>query len=262
MADPAIQPSESTPPTEKPRDFADKLLEVERARQAAEQAREQDRAAIEAMRAELAAIKAQGEPKKKDPEHPLAHIKDEDLEAVEFDPNDPNRYKIAQDELWRRREKQVRQAVRDERAQERLQEQRMREMVEEMKHRFGEEIVTKGSELRQRAEQHMVALQRQFGMETVNDPRAQMLAAERAHNEILMAQAEKSKETEKQLEEYKQKSAMERGNRVIYKPGDDLKAILRKDGDRGIPETTSAREARVGRAIKSLNIYGRLFGQE
>lgn len=249
-----VSPEPETPaaPPSPNQAYADKVAQLERERADAVRAAKEDRdlvvAKLEAVEAELALMRKKQDGEPVDPRNPLSRVKDEDLDAVmaQGPEADPSRYHIAQEELWRRREAKVLQEA-ERRAEARLQHERnLAAAVDEMRRRYGDDIVKEGSELRTRAEMHMKAIQQREGREAAFDPRTQLRAAEMAWNDHLQMELKKRQEEAKELKQYKERAQMERGNQVVAKPGDETNALLKK--------------GKVDEAIKSLNLYHRLFG--
>lgn len=249
-----VSPEPLTPaaPPSPNQEYAQKIAELERQRADAVRAAQEDRdlvvAELQSVKDELARVtkKLDGEPV--DPRNPLSRVKDEELDAVmaQGPEADPSRYHIAQEELWRRREAKVLQEA-ERRAEARLNHERsLAAAVDEMRRRYGDEIVKEGSELRTRAEMHMKAIQNREGREAAFDPKTQLRAAEMAWNDRLNDELKRTREAEKELKQYKERAQMERGNQVVAKPGDETNALLKK--------------GKVDEAIKSLNLYHRLFG--
>lgn len=247
-----------TPPeTAKPAtlDFADKLLAVERQRAEAERLRQEEReqfsSTVESLKDDVKALRQKLDGDKPDPNDPWGQVSDEQLASVLAKGSDEEgaagRYKVAFDELLKRRERKLVAEVEARRAFDDKKKMELAHTARQMEQLYGKDITTEGSELRRRAQQHMQALERRYGEEVGLDPKAQLLAASLAHNDQLRAQAEKAKEQEQELARLKARTQMEGGNKVIHKPGDDTKALLKA--------------GKVDAAVKSLNLYQRLFGE-
>ena len=231
-------------------EFAEKLLQLERARQDSEDKRRLDKEELlRAFDEKLGAMAKKLEPQKPDPQNPLGVLKDEDLQAVVAqgqDSENPQKWAIAQQELMRRRD-QALLAEADRRQEARIQQQRQFESaIGQIKETYGDEIFKKGTELNSRAEMYMANLQREHGSDIRWNPEAQKQVAALAYNDHLKTELEKAKADRAELEAYKKKATLQRGNENISRPGEDTKALLKK--------------GKVEDAIKSMNIHQRLFG--
>ncbi len=242
-------PEAPAPPSSPNAEYAEQLLKLERARQESEQ-----RAAslkdeiLQAVRSEVGQLAQRIEGQKPDPNDPLATLKDDDLKQVlaQGPEENPQRYHIAQEELWKRREKKLRNEIEGE-VDRRMQKERdIALSVEQMKRDFGEDIVKEGSPLRQRAQYHMQQIMQREGPSAAWDPKNQRLAAQAAALDLAREEARKGAKRDQELDTYKRQAAMERGNQAIARPGEDTKAHLKRG------------EAGVTAAIKSLNLWERL----
>lgn len=230
-------------------DMADKVVLLERARADAERrAAELEQKIVSSVTAAIDQRFKQLEGEKPDPNDPLGTLKDEDLKQVvaQGAEENPQRYAIAQEELWKRRERKLRNEIEAGVEQKLQAERNIALTVEKMKQRFGEDIVKEGSALRTRAQFHMSQIMARKGPQAAWDPSEQERAAEAAHNDMLQEELKKARKDQKELAEYKKQAAMERGNQAIARPGDDVKAHLKKG------------EAGVTAAIKALNLWDRL----
>ena len=230
-------------------EVVDKALQIERAAQDAARAREADKEALlQAIDERFARLAKKLEGEKGDPDDPLSTLKDTDLKQVlaQGAEENPQRYAIAQEELWKRREKKIRSEIAAETDAKLDRERAIAQTVDKMRQRFGEDIVKEGSALRNRAQQHMQMIMREKGPGAAWDPSEQMRAAEAAHNDMLEEELKKARKDQAELSDYKKKAAMERGNQTYARPGEDAKQKLKK-GD-------------VDGALRSINLYERLFG--
>jgi len=241
------QPATPTPPPSPNREFAETIAQLTardaeqvRAREA-ERAEERER--IARLEAKLAEVEAASKPKKYDPKDPLAGVSDEELLQIHMqgpDQETPGKYALAQDELWKRRERALEEKLRAEQDAKERQRELIEETKRQMHKEFGDDIFKEDSELRKLAEVHMRRLQSIHGRDVAWNPQAQLAAAALAQKELLQRDVAKKKEVERELNELKQKSALERGNQAMVKPSEQTRSMLK---DKSIPRNQRVKAA-------------------
>lgn len=251
MSDPAPESTQPTPASPN-QDFAEKLLLVERQRQEEAQRRADESSAarerIEQLAREVQEIKSSGNAKPAvDPHNPLASIPESDLYRAHAEADDVESKRVAMNELLRRAQEKTKEEMRREHEVQRDRDRELADTWQTIRNKYGDEMVKEGSELNKLAERHMNALQKRYGAAVALDPKAQILAASMANEERLRAQVASKQEVERERDELKRRASMERGNQSIHRPDDDTKALFKK--------------GKVKEGIKSLGLYGRLFGE-
>lgn len=252
MSDPASVPSPAPAPPSPNQEFAEKVLTIERQRQeeALRQVQASAQEKIDALARELQEVKSSGKAQPAvDPRNPLAAIPEADLHGYYTNPEATvEQRQTAMGELMRRQAEKVKEDIRREQEAEWEHQRVMSDTAATIRKNYGEDIYDQSKPLGAAAERHMRDLQKRYGREVALDPKAQLLVASMAKEEMLRKEVEQKQEVERERDEYKRRVLGERGNQNIHRPDDDAKAFFKK--------------GKVKEGLRALNPYQQLFGSE